>query len=410
MILSEVFPVPVEWLDTVEETMADTVAGWAEREVSSKRLEHGEDREKLLAPATKSLFVDIGLQSIMVPERLGGGGMDSPEAVMTACASLEAVGTVDTGIGFAAANTLAFISSFGLEPGRDDALLDKLAPVFTGGEPAVATLVLPAYADSGAEGNARFNGLDYQVVAAPDDNRFALSGRDVRPQCCGTSAALFAFAFDSGKAPAFGIVSRQAQGLTIGDEFLKTGLAASDNAELVLDSVRVPSEDVVCTGPEEFLSVLDRYYLFCAAVTSGALLATYGILKEWGDTRVIKGKGQVFKENPLVASMMGEVGANTARTRMLTYQLARMLSKPDVYGPPGAPALNATATAVFKGATGAAMRAMDATMELMGSAGYATEWNLERYWRDIKTLEATVVPETAALVDMARHYFGLKTL
>jgi alkylation response protein AidB-like acyl-CoA dehydrogenase len=53
---------------------------------------------------------------------------------------------------------------------------------------------------------------------------------------------------------------------------------------------------------------------------------------------------------------------------------------------------------------------MDATMELMGSAGYATEWNLERYWRDIKTLEATVVPETAALVDMARHYFGLKTL
>ena len=42
----------------------------------------------------------------------------------------------------------------------------------------------------------------------------------------------------------------------------------------------------------------------------------------------------------------------------------------------------------------------------MGSAGYATEWNIERYWRDVKTLRTYLGPETHGSVTMARHYFG----
>jgi alkylation response protein AidB-like acyl-CoA dehydrogenase len=87
-----------------------------------------------------------------------------------------------------------------------------------------------------------------------------------------------------------------------------------------------------------------------------------------------------------------------------------MLSRPEVYGPTGGKAMYATATAVFKQVSRAAMLSIDNAMELMASAGYATEWNLERYWRDVKTMETYVVPETAALTDMARHYFDLKRL
>jgi alkylation response protein AidB-like acyl-CoA dehydrogenase len=56
------------------------------------------------------------------------------------------------------------------------------------------------------------------------------------------------------------------------------------------------------------------------------------------------------------------------------------------------------------------MQAIDNTMELMASAGYATEWNLERYWRDVKTVETYVIPETVAQTCMARQYFNLKKL
>jgi alkylation response protein AidB-like acyl-CoA dehydrogenase len=57
-----------------------------------------------------------------------------------------------------------------------------------------------------------------------------------------------------------------------------------------------------------------------------------------------------------------------------------------------------------------AMEAMHNTMELMASAGYATEWNLERYWRDVKTIKTYVFPETVAQTCMARQYFNLKQL
>jgi alkylation response protein AidB-like acyl-CoA dehydrogenase len=140
------------------------------------------------------------------------------------------------------------------------------------------------------------------------------------------------------------------------------------------------------------------------------LLATYDIIKEWGDTRVIKGKGQVFKENPLVASLLGEIGGKMAMGRLLTFNAARLLSAPNLYGPAGSPPVATAATAAFKLAARGAMEAMDNTMELMASAGYATEWNLERYWRDVKTLESCVLPETVAQTDLARHYFDLKEL
>jgi alkylation response protein AidB-like acyl-CoA dehydrogenase len=45
-------------------------------------------------------------------------------------------------------------------------------------------------------------------------------------------------------------------------------------------------------------------------------------------------------------------------------------------------------------------------MELMGSAGYATEWNLERYWRDIKTLHGHLGSEVLDRLEIARHCFG----
>jgi len=46
----------------------------------------------------------------------------------------------------------------------------------------------------------------------------------------------------------------------------------------------------------------------------------------------------------------------------------------------------------------------------MASAGYATEWNIERYWRDVKTIQTYMVPEPQARIDMARHCFGCETL
>ncbi|MBU4392336.1 MAG: acyl-CoA/acyl-ACP dehydrogenase [Actinobacteria bacterium] len=411
MKYQEIFPVPCEWVQDIDESMVETVARWGEQEVVSGRLEHTEDYDKLLLPAIHKLFCDIGLQSMLWPEESGGGGLETAEVAMTVAVALEQVGTADTSIGFLFANTFAVQSTFAVEPHRNEELLAELAPVFCGDDVAVGSLVLPGYGGSNAAAREEFYGLPYQVSAERHGEGWALSGEAVRPQCSGKNAAVFAVAFDAGDGgPAVALLGEGAKRLSSGEPIKKTGLAASLNADLDLKGVEVGGGRVVLTGEDRFREMLSFYYMSCAATILGSLLAAYEILKEWGNTRVIKGKGQVFKENPLDAALMGRAASRIATSRVLTYTLARMLSRPDIYGPAGSQGMFNTATATFKQVAGAAMLSMNNAMEMMASAGYATEWNLERYWRDVKTIEGTVIPETAAWAMLARHYFGCRTL
>jgi alkylation response protein AidB-like acyl-CoA dehydrogenase len=50
------------------------------------------------------------------------------------------------------------------------------------------------------------------------------------------------------------------------------------------------------------------------------------------------------------------------------------------------------------------------TMELMASAGYAREWQLERYWRDIKTMQCYLGAAELAKHDFARWFYKTRTL
>jgi alkylation response protein AidB-like acyl-CoA dehydrogenase len=410
MKYKDLFPIPIEWLEDADRSMAETVSTWAEQEVRSKRLEHKEDYDKLLLPAMRKLFMDIGLQTMMLPEELGGGGMGTPEVATTAAAVLEQVGAADSGIGFLFANTLALQYALAVSPNRGEAPLELAAPVLCGEEVALCSLVLPAYG-TGVEGVPRYYGLDYPVTARETDGGWVLNGGPARPQCSGANASFFAVVCDLGDdTPGVLLVSAGTEGLESGEPFLKTGLAASVNADLTFENVKVPAGALACRGIEAVREMLSWYYMACTAVCAGSLQTTHEILQEWGDTRVIKGKGQVFKENPLVASLMGEIGGKISTSRLLTYNLARMLSNPAVYGSAGGGNLHVAAISAFKQVGRLAMEVMDNTMELMASAGYATEWNLERYWRDVKTVETYVVPETVAWTCMARQYFNLKEL
>lgn len=410
MKYQELFPIPIEWLQDADRSMAETVSSWAEQEVKSKRLEHKEDYEGLLLPAMRRLFMDIGLQTVMLPEELGGGGMGTPEVAMTAAAVLEQVGAADSGIGFLFANTLAVQYALAVSPDRNEECLSEAAPFFCGEDVALCSLVLPAYGYDTAE-RPRYYGLDYPASAEEVEDGWVVNGGPARPQCCGATAGVFAVVCDLGDgSPGVLLVPAGAKGLETGEPFLKTGLAASVNADITLKDVKVPTSALVSRGMEAVREMLSWYYMACAAVCAGSLQSAHEILQEWGDNRVIKGKGQVFKENPLVASLMGEIGSKIGTSRLLSYNLARMLARPDIYGPAGGGNLHVSAISAFKQVSRLAMEAMDNTMELMASAGYATEWNLERYWRDVKTVETYVVPETVARTCMARQYFGLKQL
>ena len=410
MKYQDLFPVPIEWIQDADRSMAETVSTWAEQEVTSKRLEHKEDYKALLQPAMKKLFIDIGMQAMMLPEEMGGGGMGKPEVATTVTSVLEQVGAADTGVGFLLANNLALQYAVSVSPNRWEEPLKEAGKILCGKNIALCSLVLPTYGSDTGE-HERYYGLDYQASARKSDKGWVVNGGPARPQCCGATADVFAVVCDMGEGkPGMLLVPGDAKGLQKGEPFKKTGLAASVNADITFKNVKVPVGAVVFQGVEALRDTLSWYYLACAAACAGALQTTHEILKEWGDTRVIKGKGQVFKENPLVASLMGEIGGKMGTSRILTYNLARMLSRPDIYGSAGSGTLHVAAVSALKQVGHLAMEAMHHTMELMASAGYATEWNLERYWRDVKTVQTYVFPETVAQTCMARQYFNLQQL
>ncbi len=163
---------------------------------------------------------------------------------------------------------------------------------------------------------------------------------------------------------------------------------------------------LVAKGIDACRALLSWLYLGVSASTVGALFATYEILKEWGDNRVIKGKGQVFKSNPLTSSVMAEVAREISvephahlrpeprplRARHLrTGGRGGQLRPRDSWWPIPV--------------THSAEKAIGGAMEMMASAGYATEWNLERYWRDTKTMQLCLGPYELAKMDYARYFY-----
>jgi alkylation response protein AidB-like acyl-CoA dehydrogenase len=268
---------------------------------------------------------------------------------------------------------------------------------------ALGSIVLPGY----GEASPGLQGLHAQARVERRGEELVLTSSSARPVAASRDARVFGVVCELGDRPALVLVPADAPGVRLGEAVAKTGLAASRNGEVAFDAVTLPSSFLVFEGAQPCRELVAWLDLGCAAAASGALLAGWEILREWGETRVIKGKGQVLRDNPLVASLLGEITQKIVTSRLLLLDLARLLSRADAVA---SGALLATAAAVARSVTRAAEEGLDASMELMGSAGYATEWNIERCWRDAKTIRTIRLPEAQVLTDLARHAFGAEVV
>ncbi|OFW60100.1 MAG: hypothetical protein A2Y75_02095 [Candidatus Solincola sediminis] len=391
------FPFTHEWLSDMDLSLAENLKRWSDNELIAKRLEYKEDYEQLLMPAITKLFVEIGMQRLLWPEAHGGDGHNGPAAALTMVAALEQVARGDTSIALLLSGMWAFQSVIAMQGTINDTVCQGLAGFFGSDEsPALVSLILPLY------------GSDAQASAKLSNGQWTIEASNTRPIASGTDASIFCLLCSLGESPDdIGLIAvpGSAKGIERGEAFLKTGLAADRNADVSFNTVKVSENGCIAQGREACHGLLSWLYLGISASTVGALFAAYEILKEWGDSRVIKGKGQVFKNNPLTASVMAEVAKETSLSRMLTYDLARILSEPSIYGAAGEEANFVTAIMVAHQVAQAAEKAINNAMELMASAGYATEWSLERYWRDAKTMQLCLGPQELSKMDMAGYFY-----
>lgn len=393
----DIFPCMYEWLTDVDVSLAGNLRRWADNEVMAKRLELKEDYEQLLEPAMKQLFTEIGMQRLLWPEDHGGDGHNNPAAAYTMLAALEQVARGDTGIALLLSGIWALQSCIAMEGHVNEEACKALAPVFSSEDSlAVISLVLPLFRD------------EPQAKAKHTKGAWTVEAKGARPIASGADATLFGVlcSLDGDGDDEVGLIAlpADAKGVKQGKPFLKTGLAADRNADVNFSKVKAPEGMCIAKGLDACRGMLSWLYLGISAANIGALFASYGILKEWGDNRVIKGKNSIFKDNPLTAAVMAEVAKEIAVSRLLTCDLARILAEPAIYGPPGGEGNYVTACMVAHQVSQSAEKAINNAMEMMASAGYATEWNLERYWRDTKNMQLCLGPYELAKMDFA-HYF-----
>lgn len=391
------FVLPASWTTETDAAVAESVERWASAEVMQRRTELVEDRDELLAPAARILLGDLGLRHLVDG---GDAGYTVAEGMATTVATaLEQVGRADTGVAFGLAGTYA------LQVAARALRRPRIVKALSGGDEAAwGALVLPGF---GASEEA-FDGLDAQVAAARKGRAWVLDGVAVRPQFGGLDADLLAvFVVLKDREPGVLVVPTTADGLSRGETRTTTGLAFSRSAELTLHGVRVPDSMVLCRGADACGELVTWSRLGCAAAAAGAALAGYEILDDWADNRVIKGRGQPFKGNALVAATLGEIGAKIVTARLQLYGLAQLLDESSGSSDdPAAVARHSAAIAVSREVIESSLETLDRGMELMASAGYATEWNLERYWRDVRTLLCLQGSSTHARTTVARHVFG----
>ncbi|HEU4369797.1 MAG TPA: acyl-CoA dehydrogenase family protein [Methylomirabilota bacterium] len=176
------------------------------------------------------------------------------------------------------------------------------------------------------------------------------------------------------------VVEKGTPGFSAGRPYRKLGLHASDTAELIFESARVPAEHLLGERGRGFgqaMQVLEGGRIAMAAMAVGIAQAAVDQAVKYMKQRTAFGK--TLAEFNGLQGMLADVATDVEVARLLTLRAAWLKDA-------GRPAMHAAAMAkVF--ASEAAMKAATKAVQIHGGAGYITEFPVERIFRDAKLTE-----------------------
>jgi alkylation response protein AidB-like acyl-CoA dehydrogenase len=197
------------------------------------------------------------------------------------------------------------------------------------------------------------------------------------------------------------------KGVKRGNAVRQTGLNAVANTDVSFVNVKIPKGYVIRRddAARELVSWLN---LLLCGVSIGAAMNFFEILSDWAENRTIKG-GSIMKENPLCASVLASVAEEIATARLLSYSLSHIMAHPGDWGGGGSAGIFTFSQMLGAKIQASCLNSINRGMELMGSAGYATEWHVEKIWRDIKTIQSWLAgtgSDAPVRMDIARFFYG----
>ncbi|MBT4941035.1 MAG: acyl-CoA dehydrogenase, partial [Rhodospirillaceae bacterium] len=313
---------------------------------------------------------ELGLFSLSIPEEYGGLGLSMSEEIEVA---IRLGGT-----------TPAFRSVFGTNVGigsqgivmdGTDAQKEHYLPKLATGE-MIASFALTepeAGSDAGSlKTSAKkdgdhyvLNGTKRFITNAPSADIFTLMAR-TDPDTPGAKG-ISAF-----------IVERKSDGLTIGTPDKKMGQQGAKTADVIMEDVRVPAENIIGgvagVGFKTAMKVLDRGRLHISGVSVGIAERLFRECVTYAAER--KQFGKAIADFQLIQAMLADSKAESYAARCMVVDAAKKKDAGENV------TLEAACAKMF--ATEMVGRVADRAVQIFGGAGYISEYPIERLYRDVR--------------------------
>ena len=313
---------------------------------------------------------NIGLVNPTCPPEYGGAGMGELDNTLIVEELAYGCSGITTSL---LANTLA------LTPvklaGNEDQKKKYLGMLIS--EP-----VLASYATSEPDAGSDVAGLKTRFTRHGDD--YVLNG-----QKCWITNASYArfyviFATENPelrhKGIAAFIVDRDTPGLRVGKKEDKLGQRASDTAQIFLEDVLVPKENLLAAPGSGFKLAMETFNQTrpdIGAVATGVMRRCLDECVAYAKER--KAFGQPIASHQLVQWMLAEMAIRVEATRLLVHKAAWSLDR-------GAREPVVSSFSKAYGADSAMQTAVDA-VQVFGGNGYVKEYPVEKLMRDAKVLQ-----------------------
>lgn len=352
-------------LSEEEELFRRSFREFAEGEVRP-RVERMEHDGKLDSDLIKQCF-ELGLMAIETPEEYGGAGSTFFNAIL----AIEELARVDASVSVFVDVQNTLVTNAFIRWGNDEQKKKYL--------PQMAESKVGAYALSEAGSGSDAFALKTKAVEKGD--YYEINGQKLWITNGNEAEIFIVFATVDPSAGYKGItafiVEKNFEGFSVGKKEDKLGIRASSTTELILDSCRVPKENVlgeVGFGYKVSIETLNEGRIGIGAQMIGIAQGAFEAALNYTNEREQFGKK--ISDFQAVQFQLAEMAIDIEAARLLVYNAARLKDA-------GKPFLKEAAMAKVYSSR-VAERVSSKAIELFGGYGYVKDYPVEKFWRDSK--------------------------
>ncbi|WP_440008894.1 acyl-CoA dehydrogenase family protein [Halomicrococcus sp. SG-WS-1] len=345
------------------------VREFGEKEIEPVAREHDEEHKYPHDLVEKAAEYDFVAPNI--PVEYGGAGMETLSSTLVT----EELWRADPGIG-SAIGSRGFGSNM-IQKFGDEWMKEEWLPRIANGESACCSCISePAHGS---------NVAGIETVAETDGDEYVLNGNKmwITNGTVADVAVVMAKTDPDAEPPHRGISAILVPTETDGFESTKIdnklGIHASDLAEIVIDDVRVPTENIIGEENEGFYQLMDFFAsgrVSVAAQAVGAAQAAVDESVEYANER--EQGGRLIKDYQAISHKVAEMATNVEAARSLTYRAASQVES----GDDEMATRYASMAKLF--ASEHAVDVADEAIQVHGGAGFVTDHPVERYYRDAR--------------------------